>query len=503
MEEDRITRYFTFKHRPGSGATEDECMEYVERAIKLNSALMQYEYSSPQTKNHQDAVSVTRNWNQSKKIKEGDYLFLRGGDNIHAVGRVIKPRKTADVVLRMDEIIKDNDHKGYSSDEYDGCIHFQDSPVFYEDLSDGDNEWGQRFDVDSWKYYNPKGFYAKSDDNYVSKDKYSVIQELKKEKAEQFIDRLKNGFMGEDIKLLENTKNLILTGAPGTGKTFLAKRMALKMLFGKDSEKLLSEQEKEELKIRCSFVQFHPSYDYTDFVEGLRPTPPDENSSIGFERKDGVFKEFCKRALINIVEANKTDQEFQKDTSFQKIIEDFIDESIAENTEYEYEKRSKGETNKFIIEEHTTDDNSFYAKILENMSYEKQLISKTDLIKVFEKATDIKRATDIQRLFQTRYKYQYTFMFQILEKLREKINTIKNIENVDIKKQRKKILFSSSMKSIAAKSPKFSASCFSLLIRVIGAKKEKCKRNMPIRLEMAIFSKTVFMSPTTFILSAQ
>ena len=51
------------------------------------------------------------------------------------------------------------------------------------------------------------------------------------------------------------------------------------------------------MRAEYEFVQFHPSYDYTDFVEGLRPTPPDKNRNIGFERKDGVFKEFCKRAI--------------------------------------------------------------------------------------------------------------------------------------------------------------------------------------------------------------
>lgn len=50
------------------------------------------------------------------------------------------------------------------------------------------------------------------------------------------------------------------------------------------------------MNAEIDFVQFHPSYDYTDFVEGLRPTLPDENGNIGFERKDGVFKLFCKRA---------------------------------------------------------------------------------------------------------------------------------------------------------------------------------------------------------------
>lgn len=81
------------------------------------------------------------------------------------------------------------------------------------------------------------------------------------------------------IKLLEANKNLILTGAPGTGKTYLAKAIADAM--GAESE----------------FVQFHPSYDYTDFVEGLRPTPQDTNGNIGFKRVDGVFKKFCKKSL--------------------------------------------------------------------------------------------------------------------------------------------------------------------------------------------------------------
>ena len=109
--------------------------------------------------------------------------------------------------------------------------------------------------------------------------------------------------------LLKNTKNLILTGAPGTGKTYLAKQIA-KELGCKDDN--------------IGFVQFHPSYDYTDFVEGLRPTDKDGNGNVGFERRDGVFKEFCERALKNFVDSRKSVEEVAKETILDKQFDDFI-----------------------------------------------------------------------------------------------------------------------------------------------------------------------------------
>ncbi|MDD7076168.1 MAG: AAA family ATPase [Prevotella sp.] len=94
----------------------------------------------------------------------------------------------------------------------------------------------------------------------------------------------------EYIDLLKENHNLVLTGAPGTGKTFMAQAIAEEMGCGKDE---------------MCFVQFHPSYDYTDFVEGLRPIEKSDGQ-VGFERKDGVFKEFCKRAIIKRANGDKS-----------------------------------------------------------------------------------------------------------------------------------------------------------------------------------------------------
>lgn len=113
----------------------------------------------------------------------------------------------------------------------------------------------------------------------------------------------------EFIELLQETYNLVLNGAPGTGKTYMAHAIA------------------EEMGAVTRFVQFHPSYDYTDFVEGLRPVEKD-NGQIGFERRDGVFKDFCRDALKNLVDSAKSVESLSKEMSWQEQLNLFVEDAI-------------------------------------------------------------------------------------------------------------------------------------------------------------------------------
>lgn len=97
-------------------------------------------------------------------------------------------------------------------------------------------------------------------------------------------DFLSEVFINEDElgklqSVLQNKKNLILKGAPGVGKTFIADRLAYLMMEEKDDS-------------RIQMIQFHQSYSYEDFIEGYRPKADGE----GFELKQGPFVKFARKA---------------------------------------------------------------------------------------------------------------------------------------------------------------------------------------------------------------
>ncbi|MBQ6227914.1 MAG: AAA family ATPase [Prevotella sp.] len=98
-----------------------------------------------------------------------------------------------------------------------------------------------------------------------------------------FADDPEKPFIAEDIfneivELLFRKKNIILQGAPGVGKTFLAKKIAYQLIGMKKNENI-------------EIVQFHQSYSYEDFIQGIRPTTTGE-----FKVRNGIFYNFCENA---------------------------------------------------------------------------------------------------------------------------------------------------------------------------------------------------------------
>lgn len=134
----------------------------------------------------------------------------------------------------------------------------------------------------------------------LTEEEYEIIREvidnkniitkklLKSEniKSYKFSDDPDKPFISETdflntVSLLKRKKNIILQGPPGVGKTFIARKLAYEIM-----------QEVKDANIEM--VQFHQSYSYEDFIQGLRPT-----QKGGFDLRDGIFYSFCQRALAH------------------------------------------------------------------------------------------------------------------------------------------------------------------------------------------------------------
>ncbi|GFH42447.1 hypothetical protein Hs30E_09980 [Lactococcus hodotermopsidis] len=127
---------------------------------------------------------------------------------------------------------------------------------------------------------------------------------------------------------LADRKNLILRGAPGTGKTYCAKQIAAELISEGATDKL--EELSDKQKAQVEFVQFHPNYTYADFVEGLRPVTS-ENGQSGFKFKTGIFKEFCERARGKYVLSDALEADEQEEATHKKIVKSYWrDEATTE-----------------------------------------------------------------------------------------------------------------------------------------------------------------------------
>ena len=118
---------------------------------------------------------------------------------------------------------------------------------------------------------------------------------------DDFSTNQNNDSIKNDVKY---PKNLILYGPPGTGKTYnsiiyavaICEKAKLEKIKEEDYSDVIARYKDYVKKGRIAFTTFHQSYGYEEFIEGIKPKMSDENNSLGYELKDGVFKDFCIRA---------------------------------------------------------------------------------------------------------------------------------------------------------------------------------------------------------------
>ncbi len=132
-------------------------------------------------------------------------------------------------------------------------------------------------------------------------DKDDVKEELKnffESFKKMLIDTKNQQKMKEITKILKHKKQIILQGAPGTGKTYISAEIAMNLMNPEKNyysrNTLMWDYNKALESKQIAFTTFHQSMDYEEFVEGFKPT--NENDNLTYKVKNGIFKEICKRA---------------------------------------------------------------------------------------------------------------------------------------------------------------------------------------------------------------
>lgn len=293
-------------------------------------------------------------------------------------------------------------------------------------------EGGPQFVIYSWNIFSTLVFVQECLKRFGKPDDKFILIYREKSKGDGPTDDDGGGNPVSDCKihyskLLLESKNLIFRGAPGTGKSYLAKQIAADIISNGYTDKWADLTEEQRRQVE--FVQFHPSYDYSDFVEGLRPKM-NEDGSMGFELQDGIFKSFVDRARRNFEDSQKPKEVIEKEISSNTALEEFF--ADIEFGEEEF-RTIKG--NKFTIT--NMDDKHIYLAIPSNETVNKLSLNIEELRKMLESGLDFDKVSDITKFFGKQFGTQnYSYDFALFKAIKEagKTNRKAKVEAEPLKK---------------------------------------------------------------------
>ena len=131
-------------------------------------------------------------------------------------------------------------------------------------------------------------------------------EELKNKMTTETNNSSKGTWYDDVVRIWERRKNIVLYGAPGTGKTYDVPELAVRlcdpafMAAEPSREEIVSRYNQLKTEKRIAFTTFHQSLDYEDWIEGLRPVV-NENNQVTYEIESGIFKKLCEEAERPVV----------------------------------------------------------------------------------------------------------------------------------------------------------------------------------------------------------
>ena len=279
---------------------------------------------------------------------------------------------------------------------------------------------GRQFVIYSWNIFTTVVFVQECLKRFGEPgDQFVLVYREKDEKetaaaeptAQINLDQRAKKYLNEFSSMLIKSKNLIFRGAPGTGKSYLAKEIAADIVsdgYFKDYTLLTDEQKKQ-----IEFVQFHPSYDYSDFVEGLRPKVNDDGT-MGFELQDGIFKKFVARARKNYEDSQKTREAVEKEVTVQESMEEFFSD-----IEFGVDKFKTINGNEFTIT--GVDDKHINISIPGNATVNRLALNLDEVRRMLESGQKFGRIKDITTFFGKTFATQgYSYDFAIYKAIQAK-----------------------------------------------------------------------------------